>query len=94
MRQVVQVPAKVSLPITADPLWIPVLGVAARLSYHALMRAAQRGISKSMIENTLKHGVRTPGDSPGTSVFTRGSGKNRLRVVVNDKTGTTITVTK
>jgi len=40
-----------------------------------------------------QNGRKTAGNK-GTSVFTQGSGKNKIRVVVDNKTGNIITVTK
>jgi uncharacterized protein DUF4258 len=81
-------------PIVADPFWIPVLGVMARFGAHVLQRMAARKISQDLVKQVVLNGKRTRGNKPGTSVFTQGSGPGRIRVVVNDKTGNIITVTK
>lgn len=41
----------------------------------------------------VQNGVRTAVNK-GTSVLTQGSGKNKIRVIVDNKTGDVITVTK
>ncbi len=46
-----------------------------------------------MIKQVVQNGVRTAGNK-GTSVFTQGSGKNKIRVIVDNKSGNIITVTK
>jgi hypothetical protein len=81
-------------PVVADPFWIPVLGVMARFGAHVLQRMAARKISQDLVKQVVLNGKRTRGNKPGTSVFTQGSGASRIRVVVNDKTGNIITVTK
>lgn len=82
-----------AFPVVADPFWIPALFVMARLTGHVLTRAAQRGVSEALIKQVVQNGVRSAGNK-GTSVFTQGSGKNRIRVVVDNRTGDIITVTK
>lgn len=80
-------------PVVADPFWIPALLVMARISAHAASRAAARGVSQAMIKQVVQNGKKTAGNK-GTSVFTSGSGKNKIRVIVDNKTGNVITVTK
>lgn len=80
-------------PVVADPFWIPALLVVGHLTRHAAMRAAQRGISQALIKQTLQQGAKSAGKR-GTTVFTRGKGASRVRVVVDSKTGNIITVTK
>lgn len=80
-------------PVVADPFWIPALGVVARLSGHAAMRAGQRGVSNQMMQQTVQNGVRTAGNG-NTSIFTQGSGANKIRVIVNNNTGNIVTVTR
>ncbi len=46
-----------------------------------------------MIKQVVQNGVRTAGNK-GTSVFTQRSGKNMIRVIVDNKSGNIITVTK
>lgn len=82
-----------AFPVVADPFWIPALAVMAHFTRHALTQAAARGISQALIKQVVKNGVKTAGKK-GTSVFTQGKGKNRIRVVVANKTGNIITVTK
>lgn len=82
-----------AFPVVADPFWIPALFVMARLTGHVLTRAAQRGVSEALIKQVVQNGVRTAGNR-GTSVFTQGSGRNKIRVVVDNRTGDIITVTK
>ncbi len=82
-----------AFPVIADPFWIPALFVMARLTGHVLTRAAQRGVSEALIKQVVQNGVRTAGNK-GTSVFTQGSGRNKIRVVVDNRTGGIITVTK
>ena len=77
----------------ADPFWIPALMVMANFTRHALTQAAIRGVSQRTIQQVVQNGVRTPGNR-GTSVFTQGKGPNRIRVIVDNKTGNIITVTK
>ncbi|GAB2968382.1 DUF4258 domain-containing protein [Frigoribacterium salinisoli] len=82
-----------AFPVVADPFWIPALLVMARLSTHVATRAAQRGVSQALIRQVVQNGKKTKGNG-NTSVFTQGSGKNKIRVVVNNANGTIITVTK
>ncbi|QYM64521.1 DUF4258 domain-containing protein [Microbacterium sp. Se5.02b] len=77
-------------PVIADPWWIPALFVMARLSAHAAKQIAARGISQNLVRIALQEGKRTRGNEKGTSVFTA----NNIRVIVNDKTGNIITVTR
>lgn len=82
-----------AFPVVADPFWIPALLVMARLSTHVAGRAAQRGISQALIKQVVQNGKKTKGNG-NTSVFTQGSGANKIRVIVNNTTGTIVTVTK
>lgn len=77
-------------PVVADPFWIPVLRLVAQWSKHALKQIAERNITENLVKIALQEGRRTKGKEKGTSVF-EASG---IRVVVNDKTGTIITVTR
>lgn len=52
-----------------------------------------RGVSQAVIKQVVQDGVKTAGQK-GTSVFTQGSGANRIRVMVDNVTGNVITVTK
>lgn len=56
-------------------------------------QAAARGVSQALIKQVVQNGVKSAGQK-GTSVFTQGSGANRIRVIVDNKTGNIITVTK
>ncbi len=91
--QHVQHTSATAFPVVADPFWIPALLVMARLTGHVATRAAQRGVSQALIKQVVQNGRKTAGNK-GTSVFTQGSGKNKIRVVVDNKTGNIITVTK
>ena len=82
-----------AFPIVADPFWIPALMVTGHLTRHAITQAAARGVSQALIKQVVQNGVRTAGKK-GTSVFTQGKGANRIRVIVDNKTGNIITVTK
>lgn len=82
-----------TFPVIADPFWIPALFVMARITAHVAARAAQRGVSQAVIEQVVQNGRKTAGNK-GTSVFTQGSGKNKIRVIVDNKSGNIITVTK
>lgn len=80
-------------PVVADPFWIPALMVMAHLTRHAITQAAARGVSQALIKQVVQNGVKSAGKK-GTSVFTQGKGANKIRVVVDNKTGNVITVTK
>lgn len=80
-------------PVVADPFWIPALGVMAHFTRHALTQMAARSVSKELVKQVVRNGAKTAGKK-GTSVFTQGKGKNRIRVIVANKTGNIITVTK
>ncbi|MFS0911014.1 DUF4258 domain-containing protein [Microbacterium sp. 179-I 3D2 NHS] len=82
-----------AFPVVADPFWIPALLVMAHLTRHAITQAAARGVSQALIKQVVQNGVKSAGQK-GTSVFTQGSGANRIRVIVDNKTGNIITVTK
>jgi hypothetical protein len=82
-----------AFPVVADPFWIPALLVVARFTAHAASQAAARGVSQAVIKQVVQNGVRSAGNK-GTSVFTQGSGKNKIRVIVDNKSGNIITVTK
>ncbi|MFJ4175767.1 DUF4258 domain-containing protein [Microbacterium sp. NPDC089696] len=77
-------------PVVADPFWIPLLRLVAQWSKHALKQIAERNITENLVKIALQEGRRTKGNEKGTSVFEA----NGIRVVVNDKTGTIITVTR
>jgi hypothetical protein len=81
-------------PIVADPFWIPILGVMAHFGAHVLRQMAARKISQELVKQVVLNGKRTRGNQAGTSVFTQGSGRGKIRVVVNDDTGKIITVTR
>lgn len=70
------------------------LAVFARFTAHAIRQMGARKVSEELVKQTVLNGVRTRGNQAGTSVFTQGSGGNRIRVVVNDRTGNIITVTR
>lgn len=82
-----------AFPIVADPFWIPALFVMARLSSHALQQAARRKISQDLIRQVVENGRRTAGHSD-RSVFTQGKGASRIRVIVQNRTGEIVTVTR
>lgn len=82
-----------AFPVVADPFWIPALFVVARLTAHAVSQAAARGVSQALIRQVVQNGVRSAGQK-GTTVFTQGKGVNRIRVIVDTKSGRIITVTK
>ncbi|WP_165908981.1 MULTISPECIES: DUF4258 domain-containing protein [unclassified Rathayibacter] len=79
-----------SYPVVADPWWIPALRLVGFFSKHALQQIAERNIRENLVRIALQEGTRTAGKDKGTSVFSA----NNIRVVVNDKTGKIITVTK
>ncbi|OUE18908.1 hypothetical protein BFL36_12770 [Clavibacter michiganensis] len=91
--QSVTLTSATAFPVVADPFWIPALLVVARFTAHAASQAAARGVSQAVIKQVVQNGVRSAGNK-GTSVFTQGSGKNRIRVIVDNKSGNIITVTK
>ncbi|MFH6778554.1 DUF4258 domain-containing protein (plasmid) [Clavibacter michiganensis] len=91
--QSVRLTSATAFPVVADPFWIPALLVVARFTAHAASQAAARGVSQAVIKQVVQNGVRTAGNK-GTSVFTQGSGKNKIRVIVDNKSGNIITVTK
>ncbi|MDT0328097.1 DUF4258 domain-containing protein [Nocardiopsis lambiniae] len=91
--QRVTVGATTAFPVVADPFWIPVLAVGARFTAHALTQMAKRKVSQKLVQQVVQNGRKTAGKK-GTSVFTQGSGKNRVRVIVDNKSGNIITVTK
>jgi len=82
-----------SFPVVADPFWIPALMVMAQLGRHAATQAAARGISVGLMRQVVQNGVKSAGHR-GTSIFTTGRGVSRVRVVVNNRTGKIITVTR
>lgn len=79
-----------SYPVVADPWWIPAIKAVARWTTHALQQQAARNISDAAIKAALQEGRRTAGNQAGTSVFTN----NGIRVVVNNRTGAIISVTR
>jgi len=80
-------------PVVADPFWIPALMVVAHLTRHVATQAAARGVSQALMRQVVQNGTRSAGHK-GTSVFTQGKGASRIRVVVDNKSGHIITVTK
>ncbi|WP_141738022.1 DUF4258 domain-containing protein [Brevibacterium sp. HMSC24B04] len=91
--QRVHTDAETIYPVVADPFWIPALGVMANFTRHALTQMAARSVSKELVKQVVRNGAKTAGKK-GTSVFTQGKVKNRIRVIVANKTGNIITVTK
>lgn len=91
--QSVALTSATAFPVIADPFWIPALLLMARLSAHAASQAAARGVSQALIKQVVQNGVKSAGNK-GTSIFTQGAGKNRIRVIVDNRTGNIITVTK
>lgn len=77
-------------PVIADPWWIPALSLMARISAHAASQIAARNIAQNLVRIALQEGKRTRGNEKGTSVFSA----NNIRVIVNDKTGNIISVTR
>lgn len=57
---------------------------------HALDRMQGRGQAPSVVENTIRTGIRSPGAEPGTSVYR--DPVNGTTAVVNDSTGKIVTV--
>ncbi|GAB3162734.1 hypothetical protein [Microbispora hainanensis] len=55
---------------------------------HSEQRQSQRGFSDDMIDDVKANGRRSRGHDPGTSVYET----DKLKVVVNDRTGNVITV--
>lgn len=85
--------ANTAFPVVADPFWIPALFVVAHLTRHVITQAAARGISQALIRQVVQNGAKSAGKK-GTSVFTQGKGTSKIRVIVDNKTGNIITVTK
>lgn len=94
--QTIRPPAGTRYPVVADPFWIPVILLLARIiiaqgiksySRHALGRMAQRGISRQMVENAVKYGRRSSGGTSDTVKFTHG----KIWVIVN-KSGNVVSV--
>jgi hypothetical protein len=81
-------------PVVADPFWIPALMVMGHIGRHAATQMARRKISEALVRRVILNGARSRGNQAGTSVFTQGKGANKIRVIVNDRTGKVITVTK
>jgi hypothetical protein len=97
ITQVIDVTERTRFPVVADPWWIPII-ILARvmlgiMSKHAARQAAARGVSQHLVRQVIKNGKATRGNN-NTTIFTQGSGRNRVRVVVDNKSGTVITVTK
>lgn len=81
-------------PVVADPFFIPFLGiVAGQFTRHAVTQMAKRGVSKAVAQRVVQNGKSTRGNK-GTTVFTQGSGKSKIRVVVDNRSGNIITVTR
>ncbi|WP_017581620.1 DUF4258 domain-containing protein [Nocardiopsis valliformis] len=80
-------------PVVADPFWIPALMVGARITAHAAGQMAKRKVSQKVVQQVVQNGKKTAGKG-NTSVFIQGKGKNKIRVVVNNKNGNIVTVTK
>ncbi|MEU4683285.1 DUF4258 domain-containing protein [Streptomyces xinghaiensis] len=95
--QTVRTGPNTAYPVVADPAWfIPIAIVAGRLllttgvksiSRHAAQRMAQRGISRQMVANAVKHGKKSRGKTAGTWKYTSG----KIWVVVN-KNGNVVSV--
>lgn len=97
VTQVIETTEGTRFPVVADPWWIPIM-ILARvmlgiMSRHAARQAAARGVSQQLVRQVIRNGKATRGNN-GTTIFTQGKGRSRLRVVVDDKSGTVITVTK
>lgn len=85
--------ASTAFPVVSDPFWIPALMVMGQLTRHAITQAAARGVSHALIRQVVQNGSKSAGQR-GTSVFSQGNGGNRIRVIVDNRTGNIITVTK
>ncbi|MGQ0574060.1 MAG: DUF4258 domain-containing protein [Pseudonocardia sp.] len=81
-------------PIIADPFWIPLLAVFARFTAHALQRMAVKKISEDLVKQVILNGRSAPGNVAGTTRFSQGRGANQINVVVDNKSGNIITVTR
>ncbi len=86
LTQVVQ-HGSAAYPVVADPFWIPLFGLVARWTTHALNQAAKRNISHQAIQRAVQEGKSKPGNQAGTTLFNH----NGIYVVVNNKTGAIIT---
>lgn len=71
----------------ADPFWIPLFGLVARWTTHALNQAAKRNISHQATQRAVQEGKSKRGNQAGTTLFNH----NGIYVVVNNKTGAIIT---
>ena len=58
-------------------------------SGHALDRMQERGITPSVVENTIRHGSMRPGNKPGRRVHY--DSRNNITVVTESKTGEVVT---
>ena len=59
-------------------------------SGHAIDRMQERGFTPTVVENAIEQGRRTPGNKPGTLVYT--DEVNGIKVVVNEETGRVVTI--
>ncbi|AWE41820.1 MULTISPECIES: DUF4258 domain-containing protein [unclassified Actinobaculum] len=67
--------------------------LAIRFTFHSTQKMAKHGLSRQMVKNVINNGKRTKGNG-NTSVFTSGKGQNKIRVVIDNRTGNIITITK
>jgi len=97
LTQVIDITGGTRFPVVADPWWIPFL-IAVRVTLgimtrHAARQAAARGVSHQVVRQVIKNGKATRGNG-NTTIFSQGSGRSRVRVIVDNKSGNVITVTK
>lgn len=59
-------------------------------SGHALDQMQNRGIMPSSVESAIQNGIQFPGNRPDTVEYL--DLENKLRVIVNSKTGNVVTV--
>jgi RHS repeat-associated protein len=77
-------------PNAPQPRNVPTTINGRNYSGHAIDRMQERGFVPSVVENAIKTGTATLGNTPGTTVFT--DLVNNLRVIVDTATGRVITV--
>lgn len=97
VTQIIETTPGTSFPVVADPWWIPILILGRILlgviTKHAARQAASRGISHALIRQVIRNGARTRGNN-GTTVYTQGKGRGKIRVVVDNRSGNVVMVTK
>ena len=95
--QVITPTSATRFPVIADPWWIPLI-ILARvmlgvMTKHAARQAAVRKVGPALVRQIIRDGKATRGRG-NTTVFSQGKGKNHIRVVVDNKSGNVITITK